>query len=387
MRIVIIGPAHPLRGGIADFNHALAQELQKQGHAVNIVSFSLQYPNFLFPGKTQYTDAPPPENLSIHTKINSISPLNWIKTARWIAKTFNPEIVITRYWIPFLAPALGTILKILRKKNKAHCIGLCDNILPHEKRFFDSTFTRYFVKQCHSFVVMSKQVLQDLQRFTDKPVVCTPHPVYNIYHTRIDKVKARQILNIPEQEKIILFFGFIRKYKGLDILLEALPRVKNEVKLLLAGEFYGNEDHYLKKTEQLGLKDKIYLHTHFIPENKVHLYFSACDVVVQPYLSATQSGVTQVAYFFGKPMIVTNVGGLSEIVEHKRTGLVCPVVCTEKQETDIPKTAVKLAECIDDFYALSYLEMEKYILSPEFQQKYTWATFAEKITSFTNISH
>jgi glycosyltransferase involved in cell wall biosynthesis len=379
VRIVIIGPAHPLRGGIADFNHALANELQQQGHTVDIVSFSLQYPNFLFPGKTQYTDALSPKNLTIYTKINSISPLNWIKTARWIAKELNPELVVTRFWIPFLAPALGTVLKILRKKTKAHCIGLCDNIIPHEKRFFDTVLTRYFLNQCDSFVVMSKQVMQDLRTFTDKPAICTPHPIYNIYQPRMDKSEARKLLKLPEQEKILLFFGFIRKYKGLDILLEALPNIKNEVKVLLAGEFYGNEEYYLKKIEQLGLKDKIYLHTHFIPENKVHLYFSACDVVVQPYLSATQSGVSQAAYFFGKNMIVTDVGGLSEIVEHGKTGLVCPVIYSDEHKIDISQTALKLAQCTDDFYALPYSEMENYILSNEFQHKYTWKTFAENL--------
>lgn len=383
MRIVIIGPAHPLRGGIADFNHALAKELQQQGHIVEIVSFSLQYPSFLFPGKTQYTEALPPQDLTIHTKINSISPLNWIKTAKWIAKTLHPDLVITRFWIPFLAPALGTILKILKKQSKIPCIGLCDNVIPHEKRFFDKALIRYFVNQCDSFVVMSQQVLQDLRKFTDKPAICTPHPIYNIYAERIDKIQARKELNLPEHEKIILFFGFIRKYKGLDILLEAMPHLKNEVKLLLAGEFYGNEKHYLDKIQQLELQNKVYLHTHFIPENKVHLYFSACDVVVQPYLSATQSGVSQVAYFFGKPMIVTNVGGLSEIVEHEKTGLVCPVTYTQNQEIDIPKTALDLAHCIDRFYELPYIDMENYILSQEFQQKYSWKTFAEKVTALS----
>lgn len=384
MRIVIIGPAHPLRGGIADFNHALAQELQQQGHTVNIVSFSLQYPNFLFPGKTQYTDAPPPKNLTIYTKINSISPLNWIKTAKWITKELNPELVIVRFWIPFLAPALGTILKTLRKKSKAHYIGLCDNIIPHEKRFFDTAFTRYFLKQCDSFVVMSQQVLQDLRTFTNKPAVCTPHPIYNIYQPRIDKNEARKLLNIPEHEKILLFFGFIRKYKGLDILLEALPHVKNEVKLLLAGEFYGNQQHYLQKIEQLQLKNKIYLHTHFIPENQVHIYFSACDVVVQPYLSATQSGVSQVAYFFGKPMIVTDVGGLSEIVEHQKTGLVCPVTYTKKEKIDLSKTAISLAKSIEEFFALSHLSMEDYISSDKFQHKYSWENFAKQLINMIN---
>lgn len=382
MRIVIIGPAHPLRGGIADFNHALARELILQGHQVSIVSFSLQYPNFLFPGKTQYTDAPPPKDITIYSKINSISPLNWVKTAKWIAKNLDPDLVIARFWIPFLAPALGTILKILHKFTKVHRIGLCDNVIPHEKRFFDKPLISYFIRQCDSFVVMSEQVLQDLRQFTDKPAICTPHPIYNIYEPRIGMREARHRLNLPEQEKILLFFGFIRKYKGLDILLEALPKVKNKVKLLIAGEFYGNEDYYLHKIEQLGLKDKVYLHTEFIPENKVHLYFSACEVVVQPYLSATQSGVTQAAYFFGKPMIVTDVGGLSEIVEQEKTGLVCPVVYTKEHNIDIPLTALNLAECIDKFYALPYSAMEDYILSAEFQAKYSWTEFAQKITTY-----
>lgn len=385
MRIVIIGPAHPLRGGIADFNHALAHELQHQEHEVHLISFSLQYPNFLFPGKTQYTDATPPQTLNIHTKINSISPYNWLKTAHWIAKNLNPELIITRFWIPFLAPALGTILKILRKHTKAHIIGLCDNIIPHEKRPFDKTLTQYFIQQCDSFVVMSQQVLQDLRQFTNKPAICTPHPVYNIYSPRIPVQEARQILNIPQDEKILLFFGFIRKYKGLDILLEALPYVKTPVKVLIAGEFYGNEAYYKDKIAQLNIHDKLYLHTHFIPQDKVHIYFSASDVVVQPYFSATQSGVSQVAYFFGKNMIVTNVGGLSEIVEHQKTGLVCPVFYAENHKIDIPQTAIKLANCIDTFYTLPYTEMEKYILSDEFQQQYTWTTFAQKLLNIVKF--
>ncbi|MCS7078319.1 MAG: glycosyltransferase [Bacteroidia bacterium] len=378
MKIVIIGPAHPLRGGIADFNHALAAELQTQNHIVDIVSFSLQYPRFLFPGKTQYTDSPPPQNLHIHTKINSISPFNWLHVGTWIAKKINPDIIIVRFWIPFLAPALGTILKQMKKYIHSHIIGLCDNVIPHEKRPLDKILTRYFINQCDSFVVMSNKVLQDLRSFTEKPAICLPHPIYNIYQPRVDKKNARQQLNLPYNEKILLFFGFIRKYKGLDLLLEALPKIKNEVKLLIAGEFYGNEEYYLDKIKSSGLNERIYLHNYFIPQNKVHLYFSACDVVVQPYLSATQSGVTQVAYFFGKPMIVTDVGGLSEIVISQKSGLVCPVVYQDKQ-VDIIQTSYLLAKEIDIFFDLPYQDMEAFILSEDFQSKYSWSSFAKKI--------
>lgn len=383
MKIVIIGPAHPLRGGIADFNHALGKELQQQNHVVSIISFSLQYPSILFPGKTQYTNSAPPNNLQIHSKINSIYPLNWLKTAKWIAQEIKPDLIIARFWIPFLAPALGTILKAVRKRTKCHVIGLCDNVIPHEKRPFDHLLIRYFVQHCDSFVVMSKQVMNDLRKFTDKPAICLPHPIYNIYHPRIDQLKARQELNIPAHEKILLFFGFIRKYKGLDLLLEALPKVKQQVKLVIAGEFYGNQKYYLDKIDQLRLHDKIYLHANFIPKNKVHVYFSACDVVVQPYLSATQSGVSQVAYFFGKPMIVTDVGGLSEIVLDQKTGLVCPVIYTKAGTVDIAQTSSLLAKCLDDFFAMPYTAMEEFILSADFQQKFSWTNFAQRIVSIT----
>lgn len=379
-RVVILGPAHPLRGGIADFNQALASELQNQGHEVDIVSFSLQYPSFLFPGKTQYTNSPTPKGLRIHTKINSINPFNWIKTARWIDRNLRPDIVIVRYWLPFMAPALGTIIRKLKRKNPSCMfIGLCDNVIPHEKRPFDTQLTRYFVKACDKFVVMSSAVMYDLRTFSRKPVACLTHPIYNIFGAGISKSEARQKLNIPENEPVVLFFGFIRKYKGLDILLEALTQVDTKIKLLLAGEFYGNEPEYLDKINALNLQERIYFHTSYIPEEQVHQYFCAADVVIQPYLSATQSGVSQVAYSFNKPMIVTGVGGLDEVVVHQKTGFVCEVVRNKKDQILIPETSKNLASWITAFYAVPEGYFEPYIASEEHQKQYRWDHFVQQL--------
>ncbi len=340
MKIIIIGPAFPLRGGIADFNEALAKSLSEQGDDVSLYSFYYQYPKILFPGTSQFAEGESPEKLIIKSTLSSINPFSWFKTASLIAGE-KPDLVIIRYWLPFMAPALGTVARWLRKK-KIPVIAITDNIIPHEKRPGDKQLTQYFINQCDGFITMSREVLQQLSLFTTtEKKAFIPHPVYNIFGDAIRKVDARNNLLLSPDDKIVLFFGFIRTYKGLQMLLDAMSdeRIRNrKIKLLVAGEFYEDDKPYHEKIENLNLKQSVILHTVFIDKERVKDYFCAADMVIQPYMSATQSGITQIAYHFERPMLVTNVGGLAEIVTDKRVGYV-----TETNPTSI-------ADAICDFY-------------------------------------
>ena len=340
MKVILLGPAFPLRGGIADFNEALAESLQKEGHEVIIYSFNYQYPSFLFPGTSQIAEGKKPENLDIRSQLNSINPFSWYKTASSIISE-KPDLVIVRYWIPFMAPALGTVAKKIRQKN-IKVIAITDNIIPHEKRPGDNILTGYFLRNCDGYVTMSKAVFDELDIFiktTHK--ILLPHPIYNIFGERLSKSEARKNIGIDTYDKIILFFGFIRAYKGLNLLLEAMAdnRIRERgIKLLIAGEFYEDKTTYLEKIKSLEIEQSVILHTEFIDKNKVKDYFCSADIVVQPYLNATQSGITQIAYYFGRPMLVTNVGGLAEIVADKRVGYV------------IEKKPSAIADALCDFY-------------------------------------
>ncbi|KAF0195669.1 MAG: group 1 glycosyl transferase [Bacteroidetes bacterium] len=325
-KVVIIGSAYPLRGGgISTFNERLANAYLERGDEVIIFTFSLQYPNFLFPGTTQYSAELPPENIDIRVRINSINPFTWVKTAIEI-RHFNPDIAVVRFWIPFMAPCLGTISRIIRLKGKTRIIAITDNIIPHERRIGDFRLVQYFVNSVDGFIAMSKSVLNDLNKFDKlKPKAYHPHPLYDNFGEPIPKEEAKLKLKLSKSQHYILFFGFIRDYKGLDLLLEAFnsKRLQDlELKLLIAGEFYGNEEKYLGLINKYNLADFIELRASFIPNTEVYLYFCACDIVVQPYKNATQSGVTQIAYHFGKPMITTDVGGLSEVVPDGKVGYV-----------------------------------------------------------------
>ena len=327
-RIVIIGPAHPLRGGLATYNHRLAQEFKTHGHHVHIQTFTVQYPDFLFPGKTQYSKDPAPKDLKIDESINSINPLNWILVGRKIKKA-APDIVIVTYWLPLMSPCFGTILRIIKSNKHSRIISIIHNLLPHEKRIGDRLFTKYFVKPIHGFIVQSKSVLNDLASFNvNENVQLIPHPIYDNFGESVTKYEAAKKLNLPEDQKYILFFGFIRDYKGLDILLKSLAEdvlKPLDIKLIVAGEFYNNEEEHLALIKNLNIEDKVLLHTFFISNEDVRFYFGISDLVVQPYKSATQSGISQMAYHFEKPMIVTNVGGLPEIVPNAKAGYVTEV--------------------------------------------------------------
>ena len=325
-KIVIVGPAHPLRGGgMSTFNERLAKAFADRGDDVEIFSFSLQYPSILFPGKSQFTDEPAPEGIRIKSTINSINPLSWCRTGRKIRK-LDPDIVIIRYWIPFMGPALGTIARRIRKNKKTRIIAITDNVIPHEGRPGDKALTRYFLKPVQGFLCMSKSVMDDLSFFdTKKPRSLCLHPLYDNYGDAISREEALARLGLPENNKYLLFFGLVRKYKGLDLLIQALASKKLShlpLKLIVAGEFYDDFEVYRKLVEDIGVYDKVIMDNKFIPNAEVVNYFCAGDLVVQPYKDATQSGVTQVAYHFDKPMVVSNVGALPEMVPDGKAGYV-----------------------------------------------------------------
>ncbi|WP_223578733.1 glycosyltransferase [Sphingobacterium sp. GVS05A] len=370
MRIVILGSAYPLRGGgIASFNERLATHLQELGHEVDIYSFTLQYPNFLFPGKSQYSDEPAPAGLNIQTKVNSINPLNWFKVGGELRRA-KYDLLIVRFWMPFFGPCLGTIQRQVRKNKHTKIVCIADNIIPHEQRFGDKLLIRYFLKSVDACVTMSKSVLADLKMLSPQmPAVYTPHPLYDNYGLHLSKLDARKLLNIDQQDRVILFFGFIRQYKGLDVLLEALAdaRVRDlNIKLLLAGEFYGDPAPYLALIKKHHLEKSIYMHTDFIPNQEVGRYFSAADCVVLPYRSATQSGITQVAYHFDLPMIVSNVGGLPELVQDGYVGYV------------VEPNVNSIAEGIASFYRHDKEAQFRTNIIDE-KKKYSWDTFGKEL--------
>ena len=375
--VVIIGPAHPLRGGLASFDERLAKEFQSQNFDTTIYTFSLQYPSFLFPGTSQYSTEPAPKNLNIKVCINSINPFNWIKVGNELKK-IKPDIIIVRYWLPFMGPCFGTILRIAKKNHHTKIICIADNVLPHEKRMGDKQFTSYFLKPVDAFVTMSEKVLADLRLFTTKPAQKIVHPLYDNFGEQLNKAEARKHLSLNVDDKIILFFGFIRKYKGLDILLQAMSLLKSDIrhqksdlpKLLIAGEFYEDRKLYEDIIEKNNLQSQIILRTNFIADSEVKYYLSAADFVIQPYRNATQSGVTPLAYHFEKPMLVTNVGGLPSLVPGGKVGLIA-----EPNAEDIAKKIFDLYN-MGEAYFLPHLREEK--------KKYSWNILVETIKQLAN---
>jgi glycosyltransferase involved in cell wall biosynthesis len=370
-KIIIIGPAHPLRGGgIATFNERLAKEFIDEGFDTTIYTFSYQYPSFLFPGTTQYSSEPAPENIPIKIKINSVNPFNWIKVGNELKK-LKPDVIVVRYWLPFMGPCLGTILRRVKKNKHTRIICIADNIFPHEKRPGDNLFTKYFLKPIDGFITMSQKVLADLnQLIKNKPAQFVPHPLYDNFGEKISKEEARKHLRISGEVHVLLFFGFIRKYKGLDILLRSIRILNNEfgiknLRLLIAGEFYEDEKNYEALLNDPAIKNNLILHTQFISNSEVKYYLCASDCVVQPYRNATQSGVTPLAYHFEIPMIVTNVGGLPSLVPDKKVGLIA--------EPNAESIAEKIIEyfTLGENYFLPYLKEEK--------KKYTWKVMVDAI--------
>ena len=374
MRYLLLGPAFPLRGGIANFNTALYNEIIQQENTAEIVSFSLQYPNVLFPGKTQFEEGIKPENLKVTALINSINPFSWIKTIKYIIKQ-KPEVIVVQFWMPFFSPAFGTILRFVKKKISVKVIAVIHNYIPHEKRFGDNFLLKYFTNNIDAFIALSKSVSEDIKKDIPEKSVCfSPHPVYNIFGDAIPKIEAKKKLQLAEDKNYLLFFGIVRKYKGLELLLKAFAQTDYKslnLNLIIAGEFYDNKEDYLNLIKELKLIDNIHFSEGFIPSENVKLFFSAADMVVQPYITATQSGVTQIAYHFNIPMLVTNVGGLSEIVPDNKVGYVCE------------KSPEIIAQAITDFYLnnragefVNNIKTEK--------KRFSWDTFYNSVKSLVN---
>ncbi|MBP5189677.1 MAG: glycosyltransferase [Bacteroidales bacterium] len=375
MKIILLGPAWPYRGGIADFNDRLAAEFHSRGDEVEVVTFTLQYPKFLFPGKTQYNDKPAPSGWTTRRMMNSCNPLSWIRTGFYLRR-HKADLVISAFWLPFMAPCMGTILRLARCK-KTHRIALLHNLIPHEHRIGDRLFARYFVKSNDSFAALSHSVLDDLSQFNSKkPRTFCPHPLYDHYGTIVSKQEARQKLGLQSDGRYALFFGFIRGYKGLDLLLDAMgdERLRKlDVKLLVAGEFYDDPQPYRQQIEQLGIGDRVILHSDFIADSEVGNFFCASDIITQPYKSATQSGVTQIAFHFEKPMLVTNVGGLAEIVHNGKMGYVVE-----------PKPS-EIADALVEYYSNQREESFTNAVREE-KKKYSWDKLTTALVNLNSIT-
>ena len=364
MKVVILGTAWPFRGGLATFNERLAKQFVSEGHEVEVWTFTLQYPSFLFPGKTQYTTESAPEDLIIRRELNSCNPFNWLRVGRAIRKA-APDMLICCYWMSFFAPAYGLVSRMTQRNGKTKCIALVHNMIPHEPSILDKLFAPYFVKSQNGFVALSDSVVGDIDRLDKigKPKTFSPHPIYDHYGERMTKTEACKALNLPSEKDYMLFFGLVRAYKGLDLLLEAFGQVKDQlpdVQLIIAGEFYEDEEKYRAQIANLGLKERVIVRNEFIPDGDLRKYFGAADLIVQPYKTATQSGVTQVAFHFEKPMLVTNVGGLGEIVHDHKMGYAC-----EPRAESIAKDLLDYYQNKRQKAYTAYLQKEK--------TKYAWS--------------
>ena len=370
MKIRFLSTFFPFRGGIAQFNALMYREMEKN-HEVKAFTFKRQYPNILFPGQTQYvTENDVADKIPSEAVLDTINPFTYIKTAR-VLKRSNPELVITKYWMTFFAPSLGFVLG--RLKSKAIRISVLDNVIPHERRFFDHAFNRYFLKRNDGFIVMSDKVLADLLHYKpDAKYVRMDHPVYDQFGARLEQKEALKSLGIDfnPEHNYVLFFGIIRKYKGLDLLIEAMSKLGDDYHLLIAGEVYGSFDEYQNIIEQHKLTDRVHLFNHYIPDDKVGLYFSASDVCVLPYRSATQSGIISISKHFEIPVIATDVGGLKESISHGETGLM-----VDRAEPQL------IAESIETYFTSDLKESCKLLIREE-NERNSWEVFCQRVVDF-----
>ncbi len=375
-KIIILGTAHPFRGGLASYNERLAKQFQEEGHDVEIYTFTTQYPNFLFPGKSQFSEEPAPKDIKITRKVSSVNPLNWLKIGKEIKKA-KPDILIFKFWLPFMGPCFGTIARKVKKNKHTKIVTILDNVIPHESRFGDKMFTTYFLKPIDSFISMSRSVEDDLATFNkEKPRDFNPHPLFDNFGEIYSKEKAKDLLKLDKDTNYILFFGIIRDYKGLDLLLEAFAKMDYKalnLKLLVAGEYYSNEDKYQKMIADLKIQDDVIVVNSFIKDSEVGQYFCAADMIAQPYKNATQSGVTQIAYHFESPILVTNVGGLPEMVPDGKVGYV------------VDKNPEAISKALLDFYSNNKEHEFKTNLKEE-KKKYLWDKLTAKVLKLASNS-
>ena len=371
MKIVLVGPAFPYRGGIANFVAATFRHLRSCGHEVLVVNFSRQYPDFLFPGKTQYEESQ--QALPSVRVLDSIWPPSWAKASR-VIRHFDPDLVVYNHWMPFFAPAYGVVAATLRMHKTLRQICVCHNVTPHEKRPGDRLLNRFFLRQMDGHIVLSRAVENDLRRLQPKAQIKRVlHPVAESFSGLTNRDEAKKRLNIPANKTVLLFFGYIRRYKGLDILLKAMPQVlaKNaDAFLLVVGEFYEPRAQFDALVRNGKLEGTLQILDRFVPNDEVGLYFSAADVVVMPYRSATQSGIIPIAYQFAKPVITTRVGGLADFVEEGKTGFLVP-----------PENPEALTASIETF-----LRKKESIPFEEnirlFRNKFSWEKLVDAIESF-----
>ena len=373
MKIVVLGPAHPYRGGLASIMETMAREYMRRGHEVAIYTFRVQYPSLLFPGKSQYVGTPAPDDLRIERVVNTVNPLNWIAVGRRLRRE-RPDMVLMKYWTPFMAPCFGAIARIARGNGVTRVICQIDNVEPHEHHIVDRPFNRYFLGAVDGFVYMSEQVHGELKAYTSAPMLFSPHPMFENFGEAVDRAEACRRLGLDPDIRYMLFFGLIRDYKGLDLLLRAWASARPEgYRLIVAGEFYASREKYVSLIDESGLRDEVALHDRFIPDEEVRYYFSAADCLVLPYRSATQSGVTQIAYNFSLPMIVTDVGGLPEIVPDGRTGLVCA------------PTAEGIADALRRVHEVGTLRRLRDNFAEE-RKRFSWGAMCDRLTEVLEMT-
>lgn len=369
MRIAILSSFYPLRGGISQFNSSLLEELGKC-HDTLALNFSRQYPSLLFPGKTQYVtpedEARPVEARAI---LDTVNPLTWLKTARTI-REWKADVLVMRYWMSWFAPSLGYVAR--------HCgcksVVVLDNVIPHEPHWFDRPLNRWFLKGCSGFIVMADAVEKDLLALRpDAPHILRPHPLYAHFGEKLPRKEAIEALGLDPEKKTLLFFGLIREYKGLDILLEAFRELGEDYQLVVAGEPYGSFEKYQAIIDSLPGKERVKVFPDYIRDSEVKRYFSAADLVVLPYRSATQSGISSVACHFGVPMVVTDVGGLRSTIGERGTGIV-------SSEVSAPAVRKEILRYFED-PALRE-NCRKAIL--EEKKRLGWDAFAQALTDFAN---
>jgi len=366
LRLGLIGALPPYRGGIAHFSLRTWQTLVDRGHEVRPVTFSRQYPGFLFPGSTQFETEATPVPSPVHRWIDSIGPVSWVRTGRRLR---DLEALVFNHWMPFFGPAYGTIARTAGRPT----IGVVHNAIPHERRPGDRALGRWFLNRCDGCVVLSEEVERDLRILgVTAPIRRIHHPIYDHFGDPVDRREARSRLGLDPDRPLILFFGYVRAYKGLDVLIDALARVREDMpalQLVVAGEFYEDEQLTRDRIVRLGLESRVRIRAGYVPDTDVALLFSACDAVVQPYRTATQSGVAQIAYHFGRAMVLSDVGGLAEIVPHGEAGLVVP-----------PADPHALAEALRKLY-----ENDRYLALEEGARArrhlFAWERLAESIES------
>jgi len=368
MKVGFLSTFFPFRGGIAQFNASMYRALERVAE-VKAFTFKRQYPDFLFPGETQFvTEKDIVDKIPAERVLDSINPLTFGKSARAINK-FQPDLVLTKYWMTFFGLSLGTVMKKMRKETVR--ISILDNVIPHEKRFFDGISNRFFLKHNDGFIVMSDKVLGDLLTIKpDAKYLRVDHPLYDHFGEKRDRLESCERLGLDPTKKIVLFFGFIRDYKGLDVLIEATKHLDKDYQVVVAGEVYGSFDKYQNLIDELKVGDRIKLFNHYIGDDEVPDYFSAADVCVLPYKSATQSGITSISFHFELPMIATDVGGLKETIVDGKYGTIVPEVDSEA-----------VASAIKNYFAQNLKEKYSAELKA-YRIEHSWEQFVSKTLLF-----